>query len=160
MNPIRVKVTRSALVEVTAVISSGVLEPKVILRHQGGDQDLLSVRAVRLDGVGVKVDRKRVVNRTDKDFLVERIFTHIVGNNPPVAPTNADCVLASRVVGRISVRVDLNVLEYPGDDVRNLCVGLGVHRVSPHPWAGLTHLVDYLSDVSIELIDGQAGSSL
>ena len=92
--------------------------------------------------------------------MVKGILTDIVSNDPPVAPADADCVLASRIVGRISVRVDLNVLEYPGDDVRNLCVGLGVHRVSPHPWAGLTHLVDYLSDVSIELIDGQAGSSL
>ena len=52
------------------------------------------------------------------------------------------------------------MLEYPGDDVRNLCVGLGVHGVSPHPGAGLTHLVHNLAHIGIQFVDGETRSSL
>ena len=70
-DPVGISVTRAAVVEVAAVISVGVLGAEVLFAHHLGDQAGLSVRSIRHLRVRVKVDRERVGDRLDVDFLVK-----------------------------------------------------------------------------------------
>ena len=70
-DPVGISVTGAAVVEVAAIVSVGVLGAEVLFAHHLGDQAGLSVRSIRHLRVRVKVDRERVGDGLDVDFLVE-----------------------------------------------------------------------------------------
>ena len=155
-NPCRSVIACAALHKVAAIVSVRVVVFKDLLVHHRGNQATLCVRAIRQDAVWVKVHGKRVVNRVDVDFLVERIFTHITGVDAPVAPTHANGVVKRCVIGCVGVAVDFNVSGHALNHLGNLVVGKVVDGVNFNPWALLALLVCDLPNVRINFVDGQA----
>ena len=142
--------------EVSPVISAWVIFPKHRLVHHCCNQTLFSVRAIRKNGVRVKIHCKRVVDAVDKDFLIKGIFPCVTGIDSPIAPSHANGIVKCGVIGGISVGVHLDVAGNSLDHLGDLVVCQVIHRVNFDAGALLTLLVSHLPDIRINLVNGQA----
>ena len=155
-HPLGITVASCAGAEVSPVVCTRISLSECRFRHHAGNQAAFSVRTVRAYAVGVKVDRKRVIYRLDVDFLVKRILADVVRRDPPVAPAHLHSVLKRGVVGGVSVGIDFNVPSDALNDLCNLQVALVVSRMHLNARSLLALLVGHLTDVGINLVDGQA----
>ena len=109
---------------------------------------------------GVHVDAKTVANTANFDVLIERIGVAIVRQDANVAFTVGHLVLASGVVGHISVRYVFDVTDHAIEDLCDLDIGLVVHWNDLSAWAVLAHVVCDLVNVLWQLVDGQTGARI
>ena len=96
----------------------------------------------------------------NKDILIKGFVANVVSCDPPIAKPTAHRIVECVVISMVSVWVNLNVPTDAGQNLSHFSVRLVVHAVDFDPWALLSLLVGHLAHISVNLIDGQAGSSL
>ena len=93
-----------------------------------GDQAPLGISTTRVLDRGVHVDREAVSDPANLDVLIKASLINVLGQNPDVALTIRYLILASSVVGYVSVRDILNVTDDTVQDLSHLKVSLVVGR--------------------------------
>ena len=108
-HPFGAAVTGRTGLESHAVVGARVHLPEYVLRNDAGHQAFFSVGTIGRHAVGIKVNRKRIVDWFNVNFLFERIFADVIGYDTPITPTHPHGVSKRGVVSGVSVAVDLNV---------------------------------------------------
>ena len=127
-----------------------------VFRHK----TILGVCASRVLHGWIHVHRERITNPANLDVLVKRVVVAILSQQPDVALTIGNLVLAGGVIGNISVRDVLNVPNHAVKNLGNLHIGIAIHR--NHLGAGtvLPLVIGDLANVLRQLINSQCRTSI
>ena len=109
---------------------------------------------------GVHVDAEAVANTGDLDVLVERVLVAILGQQTDVAFAVGDLVLASGVVGYVSIAHVFDVANDAVEHIGHVHVGFVIGGDDFDAGAVHALLVRHLMDVLGQLVDGQAGAGV
>ena len=120
------------------------------------DKCRVPVAAIRLRGIWIAVDRKRVDDPLDHDVHVERVVKGVVEADAPVAETTRHGALDACVICNVCRRRVFDIADQPVDDLGSLGVRATIDRV--HLDRRLVHarVVHHLPDEGGQLVDGEA----
>jgi hypothetical protein len=108
----------------------------------------------------VHVDAKTVPNAPNSQILLKTVVVAVLGQDAEVPFAKRHLVVASGVVGYVSIRDVLDVAHHAVEYLGNLNVGLVVSRYYLAAGPVLALVVGDLQHVLRQLVDGQAWASV